>query len=103
MSEKKFVNKHIPGYTPNNLKWYERDDLLIYIDQLKYEEFSSDLDRYLKKAEIINFDFIDKRCRSDTQKFSDKYYQTVVSKDVEKMPQSHFKKSATSTVTSFSI
>ena len=44
MSEKTFVNKYIPEYTPNNLKWYERDGLLTYIDQLKYEEFSSNPD-----------------------------------------------------------
>ena len=81
------MNKYIPEYTPENLKWYERYGLLTYIDQLKYEQFSSHPEQYLKKAEIINFDNIHKRCRSDPQKFSDKYYQTVVSKDIEKIPQ----------------
>ena len=87
MSEKTFVNKYIPEYTPNNLEWYERDGLLTYIDQLKCEEFYSNPEQYFKKAEIINFDIINKKGRSDPQKLSGRYYQTVISKDVEKMPR----------------
>lgn len=49
MSEKILVNIYVPDYVPKDLKWYERDWLLTYIDQLKYERFISDPDNYLKK------------------------------------------------------
>ena len=32
MAEKMLVNKYIPEYVPSDLKWYERDGLLTYID-----------------------------------------------------------------------
>ena len=44
MSDKIFVNKYVPVYVPQDLKWYERDGLLTYINQIKYERFSEDPD-----------------------------------------------------------
>ena len=84
MSEKILVNKYIPKVVPKDLKWYERDGLFTYIDQLKYELFTNDPDKYLEKAEVVNFEMIHNRCRGDPRKFSDKYYQTVVKSDLEK-------------------
>ena len=49
MSDKIFVNKYVPVYVPQDLKRYERDGLLTYIKQIKYERFSEDPDDYLKK------------------------------------------------------
>ena len=48
MSEKKTVNKYAPEYVPSDLKWYEREGLLTYIEQLKYSDFSRDPDHCLK-------------------------------------------------------
>ena len=84
---KQAVNKFVPNYVPENLKWFERNGLLTYTDQLKYSEFSSDPDKDLKEAEIVNFDVINARCRGDKQSLTDKHYQTVVSDDVKNMPQ----------------
>ena len=58
MVDKIFVNKYVPEYVPQGLKWYERDGLMTYIDQLNDERFSEDPDVYLKKAEVANFDII---------------------------------------------
>ena len=71
MSDKKFVNSYIPNYVPPDLKWYERDGFLTYIDQLKYSGFMPDPDDYLKKATVINFDMIHGQCRGGQQEFSD--------------------------------
>ena len=70
------VNKNIPEVVPSNLKWFERDGLLTYTDQLKYERFISHPDKYLEKAEEINL--IHNRFRDDPkiffqQTFSDCY------------------------------
>ena len=32
-------NKYIPEYVTDNLPWYERDDLMPYIDKLKCDRF----------------------------------------------------------------
>ena len=73
MSHKIFVNKYVTDYVLENLPWYERDSLLTYIDQLKYKDFKSDPDAYLKKkAEVVNFDMIYARCGRKLQELPDK-------------------------------
>ena len=47
-----FVNKYIPKYVPEDLPWYERNGLLIYIDQLKYKDFISDPDAHIKNTQV---------------------------------------------------
>ena len=43
---------------PENLPWYETDGLMMYIDQMKYKEYSENKDQYLKNVEVVNFDMI---------------------------------------------
>ena len=71
---KRFVNKYVPDYAPDSLKWFERDGLLTYTDQLKYSEFISNPDQYLKESEVANFDMIHARCRGDKHSMFDKHY-----------------------------
>ena len=87
MSEKILVNNYVPEVVPSNLKWFERDGLLTYIDQLKYERFISDPDKYLEKANVIKFEMIHNKCRGDPRTFSNKHYQTVVNSDGKKCPR----------------
>ena len=47
---------------PENLPWYERDGLMMYIDQMKYKEYSENKDQYLKNVEVVNFDMIHNPC-----------------------------------------
>ena len=79
---KRCVNKYIPEYVPENLKWYERNGLLTDIDQLKYSKFTSNPDEHIKNSEFINFDMIHARCWVDKQSMPDRHCQTVVSSDV---------------------
>ena len=92
MCDKNLVDKYVPDVVPKDLKWYERDSLLTYIDQLKCESFTNDPDKYLEKAEVVNFEMIHNRCRGHPRKFSNGYYQTVVQSDVKKMSQKERKK-----------
>ena len=77
-------NKYIPDYCLPDLPWYERDDLLTWYDQNKFEEFSKDPDNYLKNKKAINFDMIHAQCRGDKREYSDKIYQTIVIDHVKK-------------------
>ena len=63
--ENKLVNSYIPAHAPWNLKWYERDGLLTYIDQLKYNEFIKNPDNHFQRARINNFDLIHKEYRGE--------------------------------------
>ena len=52
------TNSYIP---PKNKKgqyeWYKHD-LMTYFDNVKYDEFVSDIDGCFKNAQVINFDII---------------------------------------------
>ena len=86
------MTKYIPEVVPNNLKLCERDGLLTYNDQLKYERFTQDPDKYLEKTEVFNFGMICSRCRRDKKTFSGKYFQTVFQSNVQKLSQKERKK-----------
>ena len=92
MSDKILVTKYITEVVPNDLKWYEKNELLTYIDQLKYERFTQDPDKYLEKAEVVNFEMTHNRCSRDKRTISVKYYQTVFQSNVQKMSQRERKK-----------
>ena len=92
MSDKIFVNKYIPKVVPKDLPWYKRDGLMTYTDQLKYKRFMSNPNKYLEKAEVINFDMIYARCGRPPQQYSNKHYQTVHTSDVNRMSQKDRKK-----------
>ena len=51
-------NNYIPEYVLSNLKWYERDGLLTYIDQLKCNRFLADPDKQFQEIKVIKFDMI---------------------------------------------
>ena len=80
-------NKYIPNYCPPDLPWYERDGLLTWYDQNKYEEFSKDPDNYIKSKKVINFDMIHAQRWGGKREYSDKHHQTIVIDHVKKMPQ----------------
>ena len=51
-------NTYVPKFVPDNLSWYERDGLMAWFDQQKYEDFPRNTDKHFKEAKIINFDII---------------------------------------------
>ena len=87
-----FVNSYIPPYVKDDLKWYERDGLLTYVDRLKYERFEENRDDYLTKAKVVNFHMIHARCRGNTREKNDRHYQTVKYKNLKKMSEEDKKK-----------
>ena len=66
-------NSYIPPYIRENLKWYEKDGLLTYIDRLNYEKFTENRDVYLKNVQIKNFDIIHNESRGDSLENSIKH------------------------------
>ena len=85
IKNRKLVNSYIPVYAPSNLKWYKRDGLLTYIDQLKYKEFIENPDEHFQIAKVINFGIIHKECKG--QPVTDdlkKIYHSIDSNDFVK-------------------
>lgn len=52
---KTYGGPYVPAYVFPNLKWYERDRLMTYIDQLKYSSFAENPDRWLRNHKVVNF------------------------------------------------
>ena len=81
-----FKNRYIPQFVKDNLKWYERDGLLTYINQLEYKRSEENRDSYLEKISITNFDIIHSNCRNEPLENEIKYYKTIHAKDLKQMP-----------------
>ena len=47
-------NSYIPPYVKPDLKWFERDGLMTYMDRLSYERFEEDRDNYLSNVNVVN-------------------------------------------------
>ena len=72
------TNNYVPEYVPRDLPWYERDGLMTWYDQAKYQYFLKNSDRHFKTTKGINFDII--RREAAGQKVPDellKKYQTI--------------------------
>ena len=96
---KKSVNKYIPRFAQHSeLPWYERDDLLSYMDSLKCEEILKDTDSHCKTAQVVNFDIIHHECRRDPLQGSYKEYQTVNKKDMDNYSSNSKKKIVNSAI-----
>ena len=75
------ANKYVPDFVPNDLKWYERDGLLTWYDQIKCERFLEDPDRNFNNTKIVNFDIINKCVRrEEVSEQTLRNYQTVQKK-----------------------
>lgn len=42
-----YLGDYIPTYVPSNLKWFQRDELLMQMDQLKDKEYKRDKKKWL--------------------------------------------------------
>ena len=59
------ANKYVPDFVPDDLKWYKRDGLLTWYDQIKCETFLEDPDRHFNNTKIVNFDIVNKWVRGE--------------------------------------
>ena len=81
-------NNYIPEYVLSNLKWYERDGLLTYIDQLKCNRFLADPDKHFQEIKVIKFDIIYKTIRGEKiPEKTLKDYQTVKAESTKAYPK----------------
>ena len=75
-------NSFIPPYVKDNLKWFERDGLITYIDRLNYEIFENDRDNYLQNVNVVNFDIINHELLGTPLEKDITTYETVHKSDL---------------------
>lgn len=56
-----YCEGYITAYVKLDFKWYKRNQLLTYIDQLKYQEYERNKKKWLQDHNAINFDMIHAR------------------------------------------
>ena len=81
-------NSFIPPFVKKDLKWFERDGLMTYIDRLNYERFENDRDNYLENVNVVNFDIINHQLLGTPLEKDIITYKTVQKKDLKQMPAS---------------
>ena len=79
-------NSFIPPYVKDNLKWFERDGLITYIDRLNYERFENDRDNYLQNANVGNFDIINHELLGTPLEKNVITYKTIHKSDLRQIP-----------------
>ena len=79
-------NLFIPPFVKKDLKWFERDGLITYIDRLNYERFENDRDNYLENVNVVNFDIINHQLLGTPLEKDSITYKTVQKKDLKQMP-----------------
>ena len=77
-------NSFIPPYIKPNLKWFERDRLVTYIDRIAYERFEEDRDKYLANVNVVKFDIINHELKGTPLEKSITGYKTVYKKNLNK-------------------
>ena len=63
--ETTYGGPYVHPYVSSELKLFECDGLMTYADQLYYEKFATDPDKWIKHHKVVNFNIIDTQCRSD--------------------------------------
>ena len=77
------ATKYVPGFVPNDVKWYEKDGLLTWYDQMKYERFLQDVNNHFANIKIVNFEIINKWIKGEeVSEWTLRNYQTVQKAEV---------------------
>ena len=71
----RYDNTYVPSYVPDNLKWFERDELETWYRKNKCDDFLSNTDLHFKNTMIVNFDMIRNGDKMETKKI--RQYQTI--------------------------
>ena len=82
-----YTNKCVPELIPSDLRWYERDGIMTWYDQVKSEQFLEDVNKHFSETKIVNFDMINKSIKGE--EISEgllRDYQTVHKKQVFNHP-----------------
>ena len=78
-------NSFIPPYVKPNLKCFERDGFMTYIDRIAYERFEEDRDKYLANVNVVNFDIINHELKGTPLEKSITSYKTVYKKNLKQI------------------
>ena len=93
----KIVKVHIPIYVKLDRKCFEKDGLLPYIYQLKYQEYQKKKQgKCLPNHNVVNFHMIHAPCRGLHLTKSAKEYKTVKEEDFKSYPEKEKLKSISS-------
>ena len=93
MNDRLLATKNILPYHKDypELEWFEQD-LMSYIDHLKYQNCVSNQDRYFDRAKVLNFDIINNSSRGNplsksigNETISKAYFEKYANKDKEKV------------------
>ena len=79
-------NSYIRPYVKPDLKWFERDGLMTYIDRLAYERFEEDRDTYLENVNVINFDIFNHELKGTPLEKDITVYKTIYKSNLKQMP-----------------
>ena len=77
---------YIPTYVNADLKQYKKDGLLTYMDQLKYQEYEKNTEKWLQNHIVINFDMIHACWRGSPLTISAREYNTLREEDFKTHP-----------------
>ena len=69
---------------------------MTYIDQLRYQEYKKNKDKWLQNHNVINFDMIHARCRVSLLTKSIREYKTVREEDFKLYPEKEKQESTNS-------
>lgn len=84
----KIVRVHIPIYVKLDRKCFEKDGLLPYICQLKYQEYQKKKQgKCLPNHNVVNFHMIHAPCRGLHLTKSAREYKTVKEEDFKSYPE----------------
>lgn len=83
----KIVRVHIPIYVKLDRKCFEKDGLLPYIYQLKYQEYQKKQGKCLPNHNVVNFQMIHAPCRGLHLTKSAREYKTVKEEDFKSYPE----------------
>ena len=78
------ISPHMSTQTLNSIK---KDGLLTYMDQLKYQEYEKNTEKWLQNHIVINFDMIRARWRGSPLTTSAREYNTLREEDFKTHPE----------------
>ena len=92
------INTYVPKFVPKDLPWCERDSLIAWRDQCKYEDFLRDADQHFNQVKSTNFHIFSRECNGEeVPKDLLNHYQTLNDKAVSDYPETEQDKALSST------
>ena len=72
--EAKRMNRYVPAKVKKRYEWHKHD-VMLHINNLKYEHFVENIDNHFTRAKIVNLDLIHHECHSDNLSYPKYFYE----------------------------